>query len=82
MSSFDFSSTIEGKLYTGRYSVVRENITVSCEFGEKTIQLGSTYSKTMARTVLGEIVRGELRRRGSSLGRPLTKEALSPDLQP
>ena len=64
MSSFDFSATIEGKLYTGRCSVFRENITVSCEFGEKTIQLGHTYSKIMARMILGEIVRDELRRKG------------------
>jgi len=82
MSSFDFSTTIEGKLYTGRYTVIRENITVSCEFGEKTIQLGHTYSKIMARMILGEIVRDELRRNGLLPKQTIAPPSHSPTFHP
>ena len=82
MSSFDFSTTIEGKLYTGRYTVIRENITVSCEFGEKTIQLGHTYSKIMARMILGEIVRDELRRNGLLPKQTIIPPSDSPTFHP
>ena len=68
MSHFEFSTNIEGKLYSGRYSVNREYITVSSEFGQKTIQVGNTHPKILARMILGEIVRDELRRRGLLTG--------------
>jgi hypothetical protein len=82
MSSCDFSATIEGRLYTGRYTVIRENITVSCEFGEKTIQLGHTYSKIMARMILGEIVRDELRRKGLLPNQTIAPAPIPPTLHP
>ena len=78
MSSFDFSENIEGQLYHGKYTVIRENIMVTCEFGKKTIRLGHTHAKILARMVLGEIVRDELRRRGSSLGLKAPASLYSP----
>ena len=69
MSTFEFSAIVDGKLYEGRFMVTRENITVSSEYGSKTTQVGKTPAKTLARIILAEIVRDELRNRGS-LTRP------------
>ena len=67
MSSFEFATTINGKLYQGTFAVSRETITVKSEFGAKTIQVRNMPPKLLARMMLGEIVREEMRRRGTPL---------------
>ena len=82
MSSFEFSENIEGQLYHGKYTVIRENIMVTCEFGKKTIRLGHTHAKILARMILGEIVRDELRRRKLSLSPKAAPAPFYPPLHP
>ena len=68
MSSFEFAVTIDGKLYQGTFEVSRETITVTSQYGSRTNQVRNTPPKILARMMLGEIVRDEMRRRGVSLG--------------
>jgi hypothetical protein len=64
MSRFDFATTIQGKMYQGQFTVTREGVTVTSEYGKKTIQVGRTPPKVLARMILSEIVSDDLRRRG------------------
>ena len=66
MSSFDFATTVRGKMYQGQFTVTRDGITVTSEFGKKTLQVGRTPPKILARMILAEIVSDDLRRRGLS----------------
>jgi hypothetical protein len=63
MSSFDFATTVDGKLYQGTYTLTREGITVRSEYGKKTMPVGRENPKIVARMMLREIVSNDVRRR-------------------
>lgn len=48
---------INGKSYSGRYEVKRKVLTLSSSYGTKSTQLGSLPAETLAKMLLGELVR-------------------------
>lgn len=48
---------INGKEYSGRYIVKRSIVSVISSFGEKSTQVGGSAPESIARLMLGELVR-------------------------
>ena len=51
------SVEIDGKTYTGRYSVSGKVVSVSGAFGSKSTQVGNSPADVVARMLLRELVR-------------------------
>jgi hypothetical protein len=49
---------VDGRSYSGSYSVTAKVVTVNCAYGSASTQIGGSTSKTIARLLLSEIVGG------------------------
>ena len=59
---------IDGRTYSGTYTVDRQVLTVTTNYGRKSAQIGSKVSHaTLADQLLHELVREEKGRKGSTL---------------
>ena len=68
MSGHAIHIKIDGRTYSGNYTVDRQVLTVTTNYGKKTAQIGPRVSHAaLADQLLHELVREEKGRKGSTL---------------
>jgi hypothetical protein len=68
MSGHAIHIKLDGRTYSGKYTVDRQTLTVTTNYGKKTAQIGPRVSHAaLADQLLHELVREEKARKGSTL---------------
>ena len=68
MSGHAIHIKVDGRTYSGTYSVDRKNLTVTTAYAKKTIEVSpKVQHQAMAHQLLEEMVKAEKSRKGSTL---------------